>query len=142
VTTGFALERWDARSEKADFLTVAGHWLCNLGKTLPLIFNPLACGLRQLGPCRRRRCAWTSGVRSSRRPQIEESKLATIAPRLSCACASPCAASDRNILNTSHSHRAQQQQLHHRMGPSTSCQRPVAAQLSPSIPVVSLATSS
>jgi ribonuclease HII len=45
MTTGFALERWNTRSEKADFLTVAGHWLCNPGKTLSPIFNPLACGL-------------------------------------------------------------------------------------------------
>lgn len=44
VATGFAHERGDTRSEKTDFLAIAGHWLCNHGKTLLPIFNLLACG--------------------------------------------------------------------------------------------------
>lgn len=39
VTTGFALKRWNARSKKLDFLTVSGHLMHNLGKTLSPFLN-------------------------------------------------------------------------------------------------------
>jgi hypothetical protein len=49
VTTGYALERWNTRSEKPDFLAVACHYPCDLGKLLFPIFKPSTYALRPLG---------------------------------------------------------------------------------------------